>query len=140
MTGFNAEISLRNSHNISYIINYATTTRNDVLDLNQNLTLSTLTEGARYQLDHGQRFVPFGEAMFGLAHTSSNEEVYKSKNSPALIFGGGLDIKLGHRIVLRPAQADWVFTAFPNGATNIQNHLRMSAGLQIHIHRAAWDR
>jgi hypothetical protein len=129
MTGFNAELSLRNSHNTSYIINYATTTKNNVLDLNQNLTLSTLTEGARYQFDHNHRFVP-----------SSNEEVYKSKNSPALIFGGGLDIKLGHRIVLRPAQADWVFTAFPNGATNIQNHLRMSAGLLIHIHRAAWDR
>jgi hypothetical protein len=140
MNGFNAELSVRNSHNTSYVINYATTSQTNINGLDQNLTLSTLTEGARYQFDHNRRWVPFGEAMFGLAHTSSNYEIYKSKNSPALLFGGGLDIKAGGRVLLRPVQADWVFTAFPNGATNIQNHLRLSAGLLIHLHKAPWQR
>ncbi len=140
MYGYNVELSIRNSHHTSFVINYATT-HQDVTDVNRDsLTLSTLTEGARYEFDHNRHFLPFGEAMFGLAHTSSNREYYKSKNSPALVFGGGLDIKLGERIVLRPAEADWVFTAFPNGATNIQNHVRMSAGVLIHLHKAPWQR
>jgi len=140
MNGGSGELAIRNSRNTSYVINFGRTAQNNINGIDQNLILYTLLEGARYTLGRDERlFAPFGEAMVGISHTASNYAYYKSTNAAALLFGGGVDINLGHRISLRPVEADWLFTAHKNGQNNFQNQLRLSAGIVFHIHRADWD-
>jgi hypothetical protein len=45
----------------------------------------------------------------------------------ALQVGGGVDLRLSPHFAIRPLQADWLRTQFPNGATNVQNDLRLGA-------------
>jgi hypothetical protein len=139
LNGGSGELAITNSRNTSFLINFARTTQNNINDINQNLILYNLLEGARYTLHRERRIAPFGEVLVGISHTASNYEYYKSTNAPALLFGGGVDINLGHRISVRPVDAGWLFTTHRNAQNNFQNQLRMSASIVFHIHRAAWE-
>jgi hypothetical protein len=55
-----------------------------------------------------------------------------SSLSMAALMGGGIDIKLSHHIGLRVVQADYVRTQFPNSLENVQNNLRLGAGIIFH--------
>jgi hypothetical protein len=47
----------------------------------------------------------------------------------ALCIGGGVNVALRHRLALRAFEADWLRTQLPDGTTNVQNNLRLGAGL-----------
>lgn len=51
----------------------------------------------------------------------------------ALQVGGGVDIGLSRHLAVRVFQADWLRTEFPNANTNVQNNLRLSAGVVFRI-------
>jgi hypothetical protein len=51
----------------------------------------------------------------------------------ALQVGGGVDIGLSRHFAVRVFQADWLRTQFPNANTNVQNNLRLSAGVVFRI-------
>ena len=51
----------------------------------------------------------------------------------AMIAGGGLDIPISRHIAIRPIEADHLLTRLPNGGNNVENNLRLSAGLVIRI-------
>ena len=89
---------------------------------------------------------PFGHLLFGAAHSNVYANAFKQICQPiagtcsftkspaedgfALIFGGGVDIPLGHVISFRPAEADYILTHFTNQFANSnQNNFRYSAGL-----------
>lgn len=133
MNGGSGEFSITNSHNISFVTNVGYTSATNVNNDDRNLALLTVLEGARYSLDHGGRFVPFGQAMVGFAHTSSNYLIDESTARLALATGGGLDIRINHRFSVRPAQVEYLFTTVPNGQNNFQNQLRLTAGIVIHL-------
>jgi hypothetical protein len=46
-----------------------------------------------------------------------------------MVLGGGLDVNVSRHIAIRAAQADWLYTQFPNGVDNRQNNLRITAGI-----------
>jgi outer membrane protein OmpA-like peptidoglycan-associated protein len=80
----------------------------------------------------------FGQGLFGL--TNGFNGLYPaipvpatSANSLAMQAGGGLNYYLTRNFGLRLLEADYVRTALPNGAANIQNDLRLSAGITWHI-------
>lgn len=50
-----------------------------------------------------------------------------------MIAGGGLDIPISRHIAIRPIEADYLLTRLPNGGNNVENNLRLSAGLVIRI-------
>lgn len=54
-------------------------------------------------------------------------------NTFALLVGGGVDLRLSRRFAVRPIQAEWVRTQFPNATTNVQNSLRLGAGVVFRI-------
>jgi|GEM_PF-392703 len=54
-----------------------------------------------------------------------------SANSLAVQAGGGLDFRLTRRLALRALQADYLRTQLPNGGTNVQNNLRLGAGVVL---------
>jgi hypothetical protein len=56
-----------------------------------------------------------------------------SDNSLALQVAGGVDLGLSRHFGVRVFQADWVRTQLPNGTTDVQNTLRLGAGLLLRL-------
>jgi hypothetical protein len=43
--------------------------------------------------------------------------------------GGGLDYKISQHFAIRPVQAEYFLTKFPDGASDRQNNFRFGAGV-----------
>jgi peptidoglycan-associated lipoprotein len=90
----------------------------------------TFMAGPRVRLSTS-RVQPFGEALFGLAHSSGDVDLFgfgggASSNGFAMALGGGLDLGLTKHVAVRPAKLDYLFIKDNN--TNF-NNLRYSAGV-----------
>jgi opacity protein-like surface antigen len=115
-------------------------------------------------LDTGPVFKPFAHALFGFAHQRVNvdspqlpalfgsTEFRTSESSFAMAFGGGVDLRVNHRIAVRAVQIDWniidrgaqqtgiVLVATPHQTVGTpfvipgtrQDNLRLGAGIVIH--------
>jgi hypothetical protein len=103
------------------------------------LDMVTTTFGPRYTLaPMGHRWSVFGQALVGEANGFHSvfpgvAGTLDSTNSLALQLGGGVNWAMSHRIALRALDADWVRTEFPNGESNVQNNLRLGAGVVLHL-------
>src|SRR5271157_4184755 len=99
----------------------------------------------KYRTSH---FEPFGEVLFGGAHSNFYGNVYKgcldsgclaanktpSNNAFDFIIGGGVDIPVSPKITIRPVEFDYMLTRFGNaftGGNNNQSNLRYQAGIQF---------
>lgn len=104
------------------------------------LTLVTATFGPTYTWAVPQhRNVPrqwrfFGESLIGIANGADSvfpdpSGAQSDASSLALQIGGGADLDLSPHFAVRLFHADWLRTQLPNGTTNIQNNLRLGAGI-----------
>ncbi len=101
------------------------------------LDMVTATFGPRYlwsPADHRCSF--FGHALVGEANGFNSifpgaASASSSANSLALQIGGGMDLAIRHRLSLRVFEADWLRTALPNADTNVQNNVRLAAGVVV---------
>ncbi len=98
--------------------------------------------GPRYTYTPTRRTSVFAEALVGEANafhsvfpggsgsalTPGNGST-DSASSLALLVGGGLDFKLTPHLAVRAIQADWQRTQLPNAQNNVQNALRIGAGV-----------
>jgi len=93
---------------------------------------------------HSGMFQPFGEALFGAAHTnayasiiSNLQQVQASGNNNgfAMEYGGGLDVPIGKNIQIRPVEVDYLYTHFGSnhiaGYSTHQNNFKYVAGLNF---------
>ena len=83
------------------------------------------------------RFQVFGEGLFGGVHAfngafPTGSIINSNAGSYALQTGGGLNVLFFKNYSVRMLEADYVRTALPNGASNIQNDLRLSFGVSYH--------
>jgi hypothetical protein len=99
------------------------------------LDMVTATFGPRYTWSPAQRrYAVFGQALIGEANGMNSVfpnpvGADESVNSLALYVGGGVNYSLKHHLALRVFEADWLRTQMPNATTNVQNNLRLGAGL-----------
>ncbi len=111
--------------------------------LGQNLTLKTYMGGPKVLL-RMNRFVPYGEVLFGEAQGSDSyfptaTTFTTSASSFALSAGGGLDINLTRHFAVRAPDVQYLRTGFPNAENNQQNHLMISAGVVVKFgERGGW--
>jgi opacity protein-like surface antigen len=102
-----------------------------------SLEVFSYTFGPRISIRR-RRVTPFAQALFGGGH--AGDTLYTvgfqqgsapptARNSFAMVLGGGLDVNVSRHIAIRAAQADWLYTQFPNGVDNRQNNLRITAGI-----------
>lgn len=104
-----------------------------------NLSTVTTTFGPTYTWSPASRkYAIFGEGLIGESHGfdglfPSSSGALRSFDTFALQVGGGVDLRLGRRFAIRPVQADWVRTQFPNASTNIQNSLRLGGGVVLRL-------
>ena len=94
---------------------------------------------------HSGKFQPFGEALFGAAHTNLDANLCKleggclsgngSNNGFAMEYGLGLDIPITKTIQLRPVEVDYLYTHFGSnhiaGASASQNNFKYFAGVNF---------
>jgi len=106
---------------------------NNILGSGVDGTLSTYLFGPRISYRKHERFTPFAQTLFGVAHSSVS--FGSTSNAFAASFGGGVDMKLSHRFSWRPAQVEYLLTRFPETTTSreTQNNLRVSTGLVFHF-------
>ncbi len=114
------------------------------LRFNANGNLFTYLFGPQIQ-KHG-KFSPFGEVLFGGAHSNVYGNVFKtvgasvagvgaapSNNGFSLLAGGGVDINLSHAVAIRPVEVGYLLTRFGNNFTGAgaqsQNNFRYSGGI-----------
>ena len=88
------------------------------------------------------RLQVFAQGLYGGAHgfhgfyPASGGAATTNASSQAMQAGGGLNLYLTRNFGLRLLEADYVRTALPNGAANIQNDLWLSAGVTWHFKSA----
>jgi peptidoglycan-associated lipoprotein len=104
----------------------------------QDLTLATYLAGPRLRLlsqerESRGRLAPFAQLLLGGSHASGAlaGTAGHSSNAFALRAGGGLDVPLNGALTLRPIEADYLFTRFPNQVNDRQNIVQLDAGLVI---------
>ena len=44
-----------------------------------------------------------------------------------------MDVRVSKHVAIRPVQAEYFMTTFPDGANNRQNHFRFSAGVVLRL-------
>jgi len=95
---------------------------------------------------------PFGDLLFGGAHSNVYGDAYKTLCQPifpngcaiskkpgsdafAMLVGGGLDIPINHIVTFRPAELDYLLTRFNNplSGTSNQNNFRYAVGVVFNL-------
>lgn len=99
------------------------------------LALVTETFGPRYRWHDGHRLSLYGEGLVGEVNGfhslfPSTSGAQTSTTALASQLGGGSDLRLGHPLGLRLSAA-WERTQLPNSRDNVQNNLRLGAGLVL---------
>ncbi len=95
---------------------------------------------------HSGKFQPFGEALFGAAHSNGYATLARSlqsgglqilnansnNNAFAMEFGGGLDIPLSAHIQIRPVEVDYLMTRFGyQNYSATQNNFKYFGGVNF---------
>ena len=145
-SGGSVELSAQLSHGFGLAANIAGTQTSNAAGSGIGLSLVTATFGPRYTLYHPlgaerkHSLAIFGQGLLGQAfgfnsYFPTASGGITSDNSLALQVGGGVDLGLSRHFGVRAVQADWVRTEFPNGTTNVQNTLRLGAGVVFRFGR-----
>jgi hypothetical protein len=142
--GGSAEVSATFYHGLGETMNVAGTHVSSISPSGVPLTMVTSTFGPRYTWSHPlhggsvKGFNLFGQALIGVAQgldsvfpspTGARSDV----NDFALQIGGGADLLLSRHFAVRALQVDWLRTQFPNGGSNVQNNLRLGAGIVFRL-------
>jgi hypothetical protein len=99
------------------------------------LDLVTATFGPRYTWSPAHaRYSLFGQGLageaFGLNSGFPNPSgAMTSAHSLAVEAGGGVNVRLAPHLALRAVEADYLRTQLPNATNNVQNNLRLGAGI-----------
>ncbi len=112
--------------------------------------------GPRYGFYNHSRFTPFGEILFGVAHASVSTDILRvpavlpsssitipdnvsasltaSRNSFAMMVGGGLDIRLTKHLTYRLFDADYFLSrpaSLITGEDVNKNNVRLTTGVNL---------
>jgi peptidoglycan-associated lipoprotein len=99
------------------------------------LDLVTAVFGPRYTWQPAKhRYAVYGQFLVGEANGLHSifpaaPGVADSADSMAWLAGGGMNIAVSRHLALRAFEADWLRTQLPNSTTNVQNNLRLGAGV-----------
>lgn len=138
--GGGIELSTQTYRGLGVTANITGTETGTAANSGYGLTIVTADFGPRYTYfkpigaERKRSLAIFGQGLIGNAwgwnsYFPSASGVQTDAISFALQVGGGVDIGLTRHFGVRVLQADWLRTQFPNGTTNVQNTLRLGAGL-----------
>ncbi len=133
LNGGNASVAYNVNGWLSGVADFGGYTNSNILGSGASGTLSTYLFGPRVSYRRFSRVTPFGEVLFGVAHTGANFlNTTNSQNAFAMTVGGGLDYRVSSHFSVRAAKVDYLLTRFNElNTTNTQsqNNLRVSTGI-----------
>jgi opacity protein-like surface antigen len=133
LNGGSASVAYNFNNWLSGVADFGGYTNSNILHSGVGGTLSTYLFGPRVSYHRYSRVTPFGEVLFGVAHTGADVLVTpNSQNAFAMTIGGGIDYRLNQHFSIRPAKVDYLLTRFNEfNTTNAQsqNNLRVSTGI-----------
>ena len=135
--GGSAELSAEAYHGFGIAMNIAGSQSTNIKGTGVDLDTLTTTFGPRYTW-HRRKLAVFGQGLIGESHAwnslfPATGGATSGFDTFALQVGGGVDLRLSRHFSVRPIQADWIRTEFPNDTTNVQNNLRLGAGIVLRI-------
>jgi len=134
--GGSASVAYNANHWLSGVADFGGYHASNIFGSGIDGTISTYLFGPRFSYRRHERFTPFAQTLFGVAHASgSGFGTTSTSNTFAASFGGGVDVKLFHRLSFRPAQVEYLLTRFPEttGSRETQNNLRVATGFVFHF-------
>jgi len=135
MQGGSVQVQARFWHGLGAVADVAGLHTANVNGTSTGLDLITATFGPRYTWSPTHhRIAFFGHVLAGEAHGMnsifpSGTSFNSSGDSLALQIGGGINLPLTRRFSARAFDANWLRTQLPNATTNVQNNLRLGAGI-----------
>jgi opacity protein-like surface antigen len=140
---------------LSGVVDIGAVTNGSIGPLGIDSTVLNFVAGPRVNYRHYSRFTPFAQVLIGGAYSTASVQVgvatlppgiilfpgsgitarlHASNTGFAMFAGGGLDIRLGEHVAVRPVGADYYLTRLPSlltgDATN-RNNFRYSAGVNF---------
>jgi opacity protein-like surface antigen len=76
-----------------------------------------------------RKITPFAQVLLGGMVATGEIGRSGTANHFAFAAGGGIDIRVSRLISIRPIQAEYLMTKFPDGINNRQDNFRFSAGV-----------
>ena len=138
LQGGKGEFSAALGRGVSLVGELAAQHVSNINSANEALGLISYLFGPRYSYRKYRYLTPFGQVLIGGVH--GFDAYFPNPNGStvtpdafALAVGGGLNIGISHRLAIRPVQADYFRTQFPNNEANHENSLRLGAGVVILI-------
>jgi hypothetical protein len=101
------------------------------------LDLVTANFGLRYTwVPAKKKYEFFGQGLLGEANGvhglfPAPTGAADSSNSMAVEAGGGMNVALSPHVALRAFEVNWLRTQLPNSTTNIENNVRLGAGVVL---------
>lgn len=139
LQGGGGEIAAELYRSFGLAMNIAGMHASNIANSGVDHTSITMTFGPRYTWrPKSDRLAIFGQTLIGDSHgwdsvfpaTTGATSTY---DAFALQVGGGVDVKMSHHIAFRPVEANWIRTGFSNSTTNVQNNLRLGAGIVFRL-------
>jgi opacity protein-like surface antigen len=78
-----------------------------------------------------QTAIPFVHVLLGGLDANGNIGRVGSQTTFAMTVGGGVDLKVSPSVAIRPVQAEYLMTRFPDGLSNRQDNFRFGAGVDF---------
>lgn len=139
LQGASAEAAFSAYKRLGVALNVTGASKGDVNTEGKSVSKVAFVAGPRYsqpwQRGHGRVYV---EALFGGAH--GFDGIFPAKggakntaNAFAMQAGGGWDVAWKKHWTIRAIEVDYVRTHLPNGYTNVQNNLKLGAGVLFRL-------
>jgi outer membrane immunogenic protein len=104
------------------------------------LSLMSALAGVRVTRPVNKKFILFAQGLIGVVHAfdsyfPGSSGPTTSATSFALATGGGIEVAVSPRWLVRPVQVEYQFMHLPNNAGNEQHDIRLSAGIALRFFR-----
>ena len=138
MNGLSGEFATGLGHGFSVVADLGGDHQSSVTGSGLSLWLVDYLFGPRLSYRRAKRWTPFAQFLVGGAHGSgtlfgTTAGTSGSANGFALSTGGGLDWNATRHVSVRLFQVEYLNTRLPNSSNDVQNNLRITAGVVFHF-------
>jgi peptidoglycan-associated lipoprotein len=144
MNGGSVSVAWDQNRYSAFVVDIGAVHASDVPTAGQGLTVTTFLFGPRIFYRSESRataeqwwraIAPYGQALMGAAHATGSLSGNSGNTDTvfAMKFGGGIEVPLSTRVMLRPVQTEYLLTFFPNGVNNRQNNFLYGGGVVFRL-------